>query len=83
MITHTEKGRLTDYGLSLGMIERWTGKPVELRMVSLNLWKEHGTYHVRAHDHDCLGRLFWDSFDTLTAARKRFDSAKRELKANV
>src|ERR1700759_403472 len=30
--------------------------------VSLTLWKEHGTFHVRAHDFGKHERLFWDSF---------------------
>lgn len=40
--------RLSAYQLACGYVEAWrfvraTEEPIELR-----LWKEHGTYHVRA-----------------------------------
>jgi hypothetical protein len=33
--------------------------------------------HVRAHDFAEHKRIFWDSFDTLTAARQCFDNFKK------
>jgi hypothetical protein len=47
----------------------------------ITLWKEHGTYHVRGHDFSTHTRVFWDSFRTLTEARKRFAEAVREYLA--
>jgi len=73
------KGQLTAYALSCGCME--THRVPRGHMVNVNLWKEHGTYHVRAHNHTTGKRLFWDSFDTLTKARKRFSAAKKHLKA--
>jgi len=72
--------------LACGYTQRWTcehgNKPIRLRNVTLQLWMEHGAYHVRAHDHGKIGRIFWDSFRTLTEARKRYSTAKRELREN-
>jgi len=65
---HTARGLLTAYALACGYIH------VRVRnTVSVTLWREHGCYHVRAHDSE-RGRLWWDSFITLTDARKRFNS---------
>jgi len=46
----------------------------------LTLWREHGTYHVRLHNFSEHSRVFWDSFNTLAQARKRFAAAVREYK---
>lgn len=74
----TKAGRLTNYALGCGYVES-----VEIGSVSLSLWHEGGPcLHVRAHDHgENFGRLFWETFETLTDARRRFDRAKREIKA--
>lgn len=73
---------LTREQLARGYVQRWiNNKPTNLRNVVLHLWYENGAYHVRAHDHDTRGRIFWDSFRTMTQARKRFSSAKPELRA--
>ena len=70
---YTSKGRLTDYGLSCGYVEtKWTDSAAH---VQVTLWKEHGVYHVRAHSHGIGARLWWDTFRTLTEARKRWASA--------
>lgn len=69
---YTSAGWLTPYALACGYIER-----AELAGgVSVTLWAEHGTIHVRAHD-ALRGRVFWDSFETVTAARARFTRAVR------
>jgi hypothetical protein len=72
---NTKRGRVTPYGLACGYIEQFehNGKRV-------TLWLEHGALHVRAHDFTEHQRLFWDCPETLTAARARFDRAKREFK---
>ena len=66
----TADGRVSAYGLACGYVER-----VTLGATQLSLWCEHGVYHVRAHEFGGHGRLFWDSFRLLGAARKRFDVA--------
>lgn len=48
-------------------------------LTKVTLWKEHSVYHVRAHIFDGLGRLFWDSFPTLTEARARFKQGIKEV----
>ena len=63
----TKAGYVSAYGLACGYIEQAMFSDVRLR-----LWYEHGCYHVRAHDFAEHGRLFWDSFSTVKAARKRF-----------
>lgn len=66
---HNARGKLTAYALACGYIEK-----KERGTVQVTLWREHGVYHVRAHDFE-RGRIFWDSFITLTDARKRFSAA--------
>jgi hypothetical protein len=39
--------------------------------VRIRLWMEHNRYHVRAHNSD-TGRVFWEVFDTLKAAREYY-----------
>ena len=78
---HTKDGRLTPYALACGYIERYDSKPnEELAGQSVVLYREHGTLHVRQFDHDGGKRAFWDCPDTLTAARKRFDLAKKAIR---
>lgn len=71
---YTRAGRLTPYSLACGYIEQYerNGKQV-------TLWLEHAALHVRAHDFNTGKRLFWDCPETLTAARRRFDRAKRAI----
>lgn len=69
----TARGNLTDYALSCGYRESKGG--TDTGNLHVTLWKEHSTYHVRAH-YIGYGRLFWESFPTLTAARKLFAETK-------
>lgn len=72
-LQNAKTGRITAYGFACGYIERH-----ESCGVAVTLWKEHGTYHVRAHGGN-IGRIFWDSFPNLAAARKRYELAKQSL----
>lgn len=82
MIVISNTGKITAYQAVCGAVQR-----IELKQyahhepVCIDLWIEHGTYHVRAHDHELHGRLFWDSFDTITAARTRYSKAVKDTKA--
>lgn len=64
----TKRGRLTPFALACGYVEKKTVGGVEV-----TLWMEHNAYHVRGHEFDGRGRVFWDAFPTLGAARARFD----------
>jgi hypothetical protein len=64
---------LTAYKLACGTVQR-----VSNDTVSLALWYEHSRYHVRAHS-VLSGRLLWQSFQTLTEARKFFTEKRKEL----
>ena len=72
----TAGGRVSAYGFACGY-----GEQAEIGNVSVRLWSEHSTYHVRAHESGFggRGRIFWDSFRTLGAARKRFATAANML----
>lgn len=72
---YNKKGRLTRYALACGYIERF-----EEMGNSVTLWMEHGCIHVRQHSHIHNKRIFWESFENLNEARKRFDQAKKKLK---
>jgi hypothetical protein len=69
-------GDVSLYGFACGHIQR-----KEENNIRLDLWKE-GVWHVRAHEFDGRGRLFWESFDTLTQARKFFAKQKKQVFAN-
>lgn len=67
-------GRLTPYALACGYLEQF-----ERNGSRVTLWHEGGPlYHVRHHS-DLHGRVFWDSFETITAARKRYDTAIKTI----
>jgi hypothetical protein len=76
------RGNLSRYALACGYIQQTTWRSQEadwstdgsrivaLHGAQLTLWNEGGPcYHVRAHDFDGPGRLFWESFDRLCDAR--------------
>ncbi len=70
----TAGGLVSVYGFACGLVESaYHGR------VNVTLWREHGCYHVRAHDHENSRRLFWDSFRTLGEARRRFREAGSKL----
>lgn len=73
---YTQSGRLTRYALACGYIEQ-----VEHNGVQTTLWASHGAYHVRQHDFGGRGRITWESFRTLTAARKRYYALVRQSQA--
>lgn len=72
---YTSKGWLTSYALTCGYIEKHTHNGLQV-----TLWKEHGVYHVRAHDFNTHMRLFWDVTYSITEARKIYSKAKRSFK---
>jgi serine/threonine protein phosphatase PrpC len=78
---YLKNGELNAYSFACGYIQK-----AELRKVStdhhtsLELWHEGACYHVRAHDHELKGRIFWESFDSLGDARKFFHSELKKLK---
>ena len=63
-------GQLTAYALACGYIERKLDGPVEVE-----LYHEHGVYHVRGFDAHTRERLFWESTNVLMTARDMFNSA--------
>jgi len=69
---YTKSGRLTPYALACGYIEEKYYGPIWIR-----LWFEGGiVYHVSAYDTEAKERRFWESFDTLTEARRYYDHAE-------
>lgn len=70
----TSAGLVSAYGFACGYCER-----AKFGETEVSLWREHGVYHVRAHNFGYHGRLFWDSFRLLSDARKRFMSAGRSI----
>jgi hypothetical protein len=71
--------RLTAYEFACGYVQEIDTNKGEMKGTRLQLWKEHNCFHVRAHNHDTNERIFWDSFNTLTEANKRFYKAAKEL----
>jgi len=60
-------GWLTPYALACGYRE--TG---ESSIADVSLWQELGVYHVRANDKKTRKIIFWESFSSVGAARRRF-----------
>lgn len=76
-VIRRKDGSISAYGFACGYVEARNPSP----SVTLTLWMEHGTFHVRAYDFASRGRLVWESFPTLTEARKFYASWKDEVKA--
>ncbi len=82
--THNKYYNTTAQEFSCGAIVRDEFKQApDTDCVVLELWKAHGMYHVRSHDFELFGRMKWDSYDTLYAARHRFAELKRKYKAGM
>ena len=66
----TTRNRLTAYSFACGYIETRVSGSIETRF-----WHEGACYHVRQFDYSkgYAVPVFWESFDTITEARKFFD----------
>lgn len=74
-------GSLTLYAFACGYIEvEHFNDYAPMSGIDIKLWHEGACFHVRAHDFDTRERLFWESFDTLTEARKFYRKKISELK---
>src|SRR5262245_30259096 len=69
---HNQHGRLTAYALACGYVES-----KDIGQVNVALWQEHVVFHVRAHDRGTGRRVFWESFRTMTEARRLYDRASK------
>lgn len=75
---YTKDGRLTPYALACGyMEEKYYGS------VQVTLLYRHSVYHVRAYDHEKKVRRFWETFRTLTEARRYYRFAEALLVAGA
>ena len=72
----TKANRLTPYALSCGYLE-----VAEFNGIRVTLCAESASYHVKAFDHVNMVRVFWDTFVTLTQARKKYDTYTRSIKS--
>ena len=70
---YLKNGDLTVYGLHCGYVQR---KKVDNKYVTL--FHEHSTYHVQGGTSD-QARSFWESFDTLSEARKFYKKQVKEI----
>lgn len=70
---YTKAGRLTRYALECGYVEQ-----AEHNSIQTTLWRSHGAYHVRQHEYGGRGRITWESFRSLAAARRRYDDLVRK-----
>lgn len=68
---HCADGLPTAYALACGYVAQ-----CESNGNRLTLWHEGGPcFHVRQHNHVTGERVFWESFPTITAAKKRYREA--------
>lgn len=81
MIIEHEK-KTIGYDLMCGAVQRCMMKQLaHHEPLHIDLWLEHGCYHVRAHDHELHGRIDWSTYDNLTGARYKFAELKRNIKS--
>lgn len=74
----TKNGKITVYGFHCGYVEEHDGK-----FRGVRLWLE-GCWHVREHYNADSGRQgynrhSWDSFETLTEARREYQKRVRSI----
>lgn len=69
---YTKDGRLTPYALACGYVEQKDYGPIRI-----TLCFQHNCYHVLAYDHDRKVMRFWESFRTLTMARRYYKQCVR------
>lgn len=76
-VEKTKKGLISKCALNLGGTQFF-----EANGMQLTLWGDPQVpvYHVRQHDFETGKRVFWQSFPSLTAARKRYQKALQTLK---
>lgn len=65
-------GQLSAYGLACGYVEKQ-----EKNNIQTTFYKEHDMFHVKTYDFNNHIRLAWESFESLTAARKNY---KQQIK---
>ena len=70
-----KNGDLTHYALACGYIQIFD--PTDT--MRLTLWHEGNVFHIRLFEHSEHKRVFWHSFDNLTAARKYWHQTKNNL----
>ena len=66
---YTAKGFLNAYGFACGYVEKLDVNENNRK----TMYKEHNTFHVVGYNN---GLHFWESFDTLTEAKKYYLSIK-------
>ena len=74
----TKSGELTSYALACGYVKEWH-LVKESTKIQVKLWQEHNIYHVRSHNF-ATTRIKWESFHTLSEARREFYAQKREVR---
>jgi hypothetical protein len=71
--------KLSAYGLACGFVERY----IPVKGIEVTLWREHGAYHVRAHNFNTGKRLMWRAFRTIRAARSELSQTNRQIKQGL
>ena len=75
--------KLSAYELACGKVENLFFDKTHLFETKIELYVEHGAYHVRGFKHvvnsSSSTRLFWEVFDTLSEARFFIQAKKNEL----
>lgn len=77
-IFYLTNGDLSAYSFACGYVQKYTVKGAEAQM-----YMEHAHYHVTfvvLKSDGSRERVYWDCFETLTEARKRFAEFKRIAK---
>jgi hypothetical protein len=71
----TSKGEISAYGFGCGYQETCITNGIQTRM-----YMEHTTYHVRQYDFDNFKPMSWDTFKSLSEARKFYKKLVKEAR---
>lgn len=72
---HNKDGSLSSYAFDCGYQELEDSGEIRTR-----LYKEHGVYHVRCHDHKNQVRLVWETFGYLKPARRYYNFLRKQVR---
>lgn len=78
-----KRGNMTAYAYACRYTDVYRHTNGTTTDIRVTLWREHGVYHVRAHNHATHTRLVWGSFHALSDARREFRILRRQIRTGV
>lgn len=73
---YDETGRLNEYGMACGYIEKYDASCGGFGDDRVTLEQEHGVYHIKGF---IGGERYWETADNLLDGRKEYDAAVKKI----